>query len=65
MEQNEIRIEGDIEDKTKNDDKIKIPTHEDVVKQVSICTIFNIYKQLQLTLILTSYQLIWIKLLND
>lgn len=44
MEQNEIRIEGDIEDKTKNDDKIKIPTHEDVVKQVSICTIFNIYK---------------------
>lgn len=44
MEQNEIRIEGDIEDKTKNDDKIKIPTHEDVVKQVSIFTIFSIYK---------------------
>lgn len=44
MEQNEMRIERDIEDKTKNDDKIKMPTHEDVVKQVIICTIFNIYK---------------------
>lgn len=44
MEQNEMRIERDIEDKTKNDDKIKMPTLEDVVKQVIICTFFNIYK---------------------